>query len=165
MNEIKVNLTMLLQGRTMLSEQECLRKVRKPLMGKGKKANKVVVDKNGNEVWVTVKEFDPAKSDKFNIDLKDKDGNEVPTTIYTRGSRSATKTININNQAYEYFISKEVPLSFTAPKNFKPNYKIRKSPNEQAWLGMSETQRLEWHLTSICSSMHGTLLSYNVLKD
>ncbi len=156
---------MLLQGRTMLSEQECLRKVRKPLMGKGKKANKVVVDKNGNEVWVTVKEFDPAKSDKFNIDLKDKEGNEVPTTIYTRGSRPATKTININNQAYEYFISREVPLAFTAPKNFKPNFKVRKSANEQAWLLMSEAQRLRWHLDSICTSMGGKLMSYNVLED
>lgn len=156
---------MLLQGRTMLSEQECMRKVRKPLMGKGKKANKQVIDRNGNEVWVTVKEFDPAKSEKFNIDLKDKEGHEVPTTIYTRGSRKSTKTININEQAYEYFISREVPLGFHAPKNFKPNFKIRKSPNEQAWLQMSETERLEWHLNDICNSMKGTLMSYNVLED
>ena len=50
MYEIKVNLIMSLPGRTMMSEQECLRKVRKPLMGKGKKANKQVIDKNGNQL-------------------------------------------------------------------------------------------------------------------
>lgn len=156
---------MLLQGRTMLSEQGCLRKVRKPLMGKGKKAGKQVIDKNGKEVWVTVKEFDPAKSERFTIGLSDKDGNETPTTIYARGTRPASRTINISTQAYEYFISKELPEGFHASKTFKPNFKLRKSVNEQAWLKMTETERLEWHLRDICASMGGTLVSYNVFGD
>lgn len=138
-------------------------------MGKGKKANKVVVDKNGNEVWVTVKEYDPAKTERFTIDLVDtKNPGEhfiIPTTIYIRGAKPATKTVNICNQAYEYFISKEMPLAFHAPKNFKPNFKVRKSPNEQAWLQMSEIERLEWHLNDMCTSMNGTLVSYNVFED
>lgn len=134
-------------------------------MGKGKKAGKQVIDRNGNEVWVTKKEFDPAKSERFIIDLKDKDGNETPTTIYTRGARPATKTINISTQAYEYFISKELPEGFHAFKTFKPNFKLSKSVNEQAWLKMTETERLEWHLNDICASMKGTLVSYNVFEN
>lgn len=166
MNEIKVNLTMLLQGRTMLSEQECLRKVRKPLMGKGKKANKQVIDKNGKEVWITVKEPDPAKTNRFVIELTDKDGNVTTITIYTRGSRPATKTINISEEAYRYFISGEAPEKFCAPKDFKltmPPYK--KSPAQQAWLAMSENERLLWHLNDLCSSMGGTLAFYTVHGD
>ena len=77
MYEIKVNLIMTLPGRIMMSEQECLRKVRKPLMGKGKKANKQVIDKNGNPVWHTVLEADPAKTDRFQIDFVDKNGKLV----------------------------------------------------------------------------------------
>ena len=81
MYEIKVNLIMTLPGRIMMSEQECLRKVRKPLMGKGKKANKQVIDKNGNPVWHTVLEANPAKTDRFQIDFVDKNGNIVSDPI------------------------------------------------------------------------------------
>ena len=156
---------MTLKGRIMRSEQECLRKVRKPLMGKGKKANKQVIDKNGKEVWVTVKEADPTKTERFIVTLVNKEGQEVPTTIYARGTKPASRTINIGRQAYDYFIGKEVPETFHAPKNFKPNFKIRKSPNEQAWLQMSSVERLEWHLKEICASMQGYLNSYSVLDD
>ena len=134
-------------------------------MGKGTKADKQVIDKNGKEVWVTVKEFDPTKSKSFIINLKNKDNSKTPTTIYTRGARPATKTININSQAYDYFISREVPGGFHALKNFKPNFRIRKSANEQAWLQMSQEQRLEWHLREICTSMNGLLVHYNIFED
>lgn len=156
---------MILPGRTMRSEKECMRKVRKPLMGKGKKANKQVIDKNGKEVWVTVKEYDPTKTERFIVNLKNKDNTEIPTTVYTRGAKPATRTIQLSDQAYDYFISREVPEGFHAPKNFKPNFKIRKSPNEQAWLQMSQEERLEWHLRDICASMHGTLGHYNIFED
>lgn len=165
MNELKLSLTIILPGRTLRSEKECMRKVRKPLMGKGKKANEQVIDKNGKEVWVTVKEFDPAKSERFIVNLKGKDNTEIPPTVYTRGAKPATKTININSQAYDYFIGREVPATFHAPKNCKPNFKIRKSINEQAWLQMSQEQRLEWHLREICTSMNGVLSHYDIFED
>lgn len=165
MEGIKLSLTMLLQGRTMLSEQECLRKTRKPLMGKGKKSDKQVIDRNGNPVWVTVKEYDPSKCERFNMDILDNEGHYKPVTVFTRGCKPATKTMNLGVDSYEYFISKEVPLGFHAPKNFKMNFRIRKSANEQAWLQMSETERLEWHLNDICKSQNATLETYNVYEE
>lgn len=163
MNEIKLNLTMTLPGRVMLSEQECLRKVRKPLMGKGKKANKQVIDRNGNPVWVTVKEPNPMKHDRQVLHLVSDQGNEETIIVLTRKSRPASKTININEEAYNYFISAELPEGFHAPKNFKPKVSPFKKPiNLQAWLAMSSEERLEWHLNNICESMGGTLASYNI---
>jgi hypothetical protein len=163
MSEFKLNLTMILPGRVMMSEQECLRKVRRPLMGKGKKADKQVIDRNGNPVWVTVKELDPMKTDRETIIITGKDGNEEMLSIITRKARPASKSINLTKEAYDYFISQELPEGFHAPKNFKPKVSPFKKPiNLQAWLSMSETERLEWHLTNICSSMGGTMASYTI---
>lgn len=157
---------MTLPGRVMLSEQECLSKVRKPLMGKGKKANKQVIDRNGNPVWVTVKEPNPMKHDRQVLRLIDNHGNEEAISVLTRKSRPASKTININKEAYNYFISAELPEGFHTPRNFKPKVPPFKKPiNLQAWLTMSKEERLEWHLMDICASMGGTLVSYNVFED
>lgn len=166
MNETKLNLTMLLQGRTMLSEQECLRKVRRPLMGKGKKVDKQVIDKKGNPVWVTVREPDPLKNERFTLGLTGKDGKEESLTVFVPKSKPASKSIGLSEEAYNYFISSELPEGFHAPRNFKPKVSpFRKSVNLQAWLAMSKEERLEWHLNSICESMGGTLASYSVHGD
>lgn len=157
---------MFLPGRTRFSEQECLHKVRKPLMGKGKKAGKQVIGKDGNPVWVTAKEPDPMKTDRFIIELEDKDGNVTTFTVFTRGSKPATKTVNISEAAYRYFIGNEAPEKFYAPKTFKlfaPPYKI--SPAQQAWSTMSKDERLLWHLNDLCRSMGGTLAFYTVHGD
>lgn len=163
MIDIKVNLIMVLPGRIMLSEQECLRKVRKPLMGKGKNSDKKIIDRKGREVWVTVKEPDPEKCQRTVIEFPERNGDCI--TVYTRGARSATKSLNISTQAYRHFIGREYPEGFKPPKGFKPNFKLKRPATEQAWLGMNETERLEWHLRNICASMGGTLLSYNVFED
>ena len=168
---------MAIPGRVMMSEQECLRKVRKPLMGKGKKSDKQVIDKNGNPVWHTVLEADPARTDRFQIDFTDKNGKpDGSIVVYTRKSYPAKRHMNITNEAYEDFISKSVPESFHAPKGFKapeivtpkgktrPKY-INIALKEQAWLEMSETERLEWHLKGICQALGGVLDSYKVFED
>ena len=150
MYEIKVNLIMSLPGRTMMSEQECLRKVRKPLMGKGKKANKQVIDKNG-------------KPDGYII-------------VHTRKSRPAKRHLNICQEAYKDFISNSVPEQFHVPKGFKAPEVItpkgKKRPKyigialkQQAWLEMSKTERLEWHLRGLCTALGGVLDSYTVFDD
>lgn len=170
---------MTLPGSVMLSEQECLRKVRKPLMGKGKKADKQVIDKNGNPVWITAKEYDPAKSERMVLELIMEKGKDPrPVTVYTRGSKPAARQMSICNEAYNYFISSEVPEGFHAPRNFKPtmpvyarfdkktrSYTAGKPVNQQAWLAMSKTERLEWHLRNICESCGGVLASYNILDN
>lgn len=166
MYELKINLTMALPGRVIMSEQECLRKVRRPLMGKGKKANKQVLDKNGNPVWVTVREPDPMKNDRHVIDLTGKDGTEETLVVFTRKARPASKSLNLSEESYNYFVSGECPEGFRAPRNFKPKVSpFRKSVNLQAWLAMSKEERLEWHLNNICESMGGTLASYSVHGD
>lgn len=177
MYEIKVNLIMSLPGRTMMSEQECLRKVRKPLMGKGKKANKQVIDKNGNPVWHTVLEANPAKTDRFQINFVDKNGKpDGYIVVHTRKSRPAKRHLNICQEAYKNFISNSVPEAFHVPKGFKAPEVItpkgKKRPKyigialrEQAWLEMSETERLEWHLKGLCTALDGVLDSYEVLDD
>lgn len=166
MYESKINLIMALPGRVIMSEQECLRKVRRPLMGKGKKANKQVLDKNGNPVWVTVKEPDPMKNDRDIINLTGKDGTKETFVIFTRKARPASKSLNLSEESYNYFVSDECPEGFHAPRNFKPKVSpFRKSVNLQAWLAMSKEDRLKWHLNSICESMGGTLTFYSVHGD
>lgn len=177
MYENKVNLVIALPGRTMMSEQECLRKVRKPLMGKGKKSDKQVIDKNGNPVWHTVLEPDPAKTDRFQIDFKDKNGKpDGSIVVNTRKSYPAKQRLNICQEAYENFISASVPDAFYAPKGFKPpevttstgkkRFKYKGVPiKEQAWLEMSQTERLEWHLKGVCAAMGGVMESYTMLDE
>jgi len=176
MYENKVNLVMVLPGRTMMSEQECLRKVRKPLMGKGKKSNKQVIDKNGNPVWHTVIEPDPAKTDRFQLDLTEFDGKITPIIVHTRKSRPAKQRLNICQEAYDNYISASTPDAFHAPRGFKPpeiitesgkkRFKYKGVPiKEQAWLEMSQTERLEWHLRSICAALGGVMETYMVLDE
>lgn len=175
MYETKVNLVMALPGRTMMSEQECLRKVRKPLM-KGKNANEQVIDKKGNPVWHTVIEPDPAKTDRFQIEVDPLDGRPVTITVSTRKSYPATRRLNICQEAYDNYISASVPEAFHAPKGFKPPKITTKSgkevfkytgvsPKKQAWLEMSQTERLKWHLRGICAALGGMMETYTVLDD
>lgn len=154
---------MTLPGRVMMSRQECLRKTRKPLMGKGKKANKQIIGKDGNPVWTTVKELDPFKCDKYIIETIDANGEAKQLTVLIPKGKPASKSMGINKEAYKYFISDEMPEGFRAPKNFEPKVSPHKiSINLQAWKVMSETERLEWHLNNICLSQGGTLKSYSI---
>lgn len=177
MYEQKVNLVMVLPGRTMMSEQECLRKVRKPLMGKGKKADKQVIDKNGNPVWHTVIEADPAKTDSFQVDFTDKNGKPGGyIVVRTRKCYPAKRHLTICQESYDNFVSGSAPEAFHAPKGFKtpevttpkgkkrPKY-IGISLKEQAWLEMSTNERLEWHLRGLCQGLGGMLDSYKVFED
>lgn len=163
MYETKVNLTMVLPGRIMMSERECLRKTRKPLMGKGKKSNKQVIDKNGNPVWVTVKELDPSKCDRNFIEITDQNGEIQKLQVLVPGNKPASKSMSLGMDSYRYFISSELPEGFRAPKTYKPKVSPFRIPvNLQAWKEMSEAERLEWHLRDICHSQGGILVSYNV---
>ena len=178
MNDIKVNLTMLVPGATMMSEQECSKQLKKPvIVQKGKYASKQARDKKGNPLWHYVTVPDLEKYDRHDMVVESYKEKEH-VTFYTRKSRLAKQSINMTTEAYEYFIGNEVPQGYRAPKNFKPIKPIRShldrktkkwvegTPIEvQAWKAASKLQRLEWHLHSICSSMGGTLDSYTVFND
>lgn len=173
MYEPKVNLIMTLPGRVMMSKAETLRKVRKPLVNR---FGKEVKDKAGNVVWHTTMEYDPAKTESFQLQLEDKDGKPLESFIVrTRGCKPAIKKMTINDEAYKSFISKEVPQKFKVPQGFvsptikvgekiKPKYPSL-TPKEQAWLEMTPIERLEWHLKRLCESQNGVLQSYKVLED
>lgn len=178
MNDIKVNLTILVPGANMMSEQECSKQLKKPvIIQKGKYAGKQARDKKGNPLWHYVTSLDFEKHDRHDIVVESYQGREL-VTFYTRKSRPAKQSINMTTGAYDYFISNEVPQGYHAPKSFKPTKPIRShldrktkkwvegTPIEvQAWRATSKQQRLEWHLNSVCASMGGKLDSYTVFND
>jgi hypothetical protein len=178
MNDVKVNLTMIVPGAIIMSEQECSKQLKKPVINrKGKYAGKQARDKQGNPLWYYTSVPDLAKHDRHDMVIKS-NGKKEAVTIYTRKHKPAKQTININTDAYNCFISGEIPQGYRAPKDFKPYMPIRShndrktkkwvdgvSIEVQAWKAASVQQRLEWHLKSICDSLGGVMESYTVFND
>lgn len=165
----------------MMSEQECSKQLRKPVINKrGRYAGKQARDKNGKLLWYFERVPDLTKYDRHDIkvDSTEKKGEKGILTYYTRKFRDAKQVINMSQEAYDYFISSEVPHGYRAPRSFKPYAPIRShldrktkkwvdgtSIEAQAWKACSPEQRLEWHLNSICASMGGRMESYTVFND
>lgn len=172
---------MFVPGATIMSEQECSKQLRKPVINKrGRYAGKQARDKKGNLLWFFDTVPDLSKYDRHDVrvDSSTKKGETEILTYYTRKSRDAKQTINMSQEAYNYFISSEVPHGYRAPRSFKPYAPIRShldrktkkwvdgTPIEvQAWRAASIEQRLEWHLNSICASLGGRMASYTVFND
>lgn len=89
MSEIKVNLSITLQGRVLMSEQECSKNPN------NYDYHSMVVETGYNK-----------KTKKSTTDL---------IKFRTRKSIPATQSINISKEAYEYYISNECP-DFSKPK-------------------------------------------------
>lgn len=181
MDDVKVNLTLLVPSATIMSEQECSKRLKKPVINKrGRYAGKQARDKQGNPLWHYVEVPDLEQYDK-NVMMLEKEGvknAKEPLVYYTRKQRMVRQTLNMTSAAYNYFISKEMPQGYHAPKNFKPYMPIRShldrktkkwvegiSIDAQAWKAASTQQRLEWHLNSICASLGGIMGSYTVFND
>lgn len=178
MNDVKVNLTILVPGANIMSEQECSKQLRKPVINKrGKYAGKQARDKNGKLLWYYENVPDLTKYDRHDIKVRSKGEVEI-LTYYTRKSREVKQVINLSQEAYNYFISSETPHGYHAPRSFKPYAPIKShldrktkewvdgTPiNVQAWKAASLEQRLEWHLNSIATSMGGRIASYTVFND
>lgn len=168
MNDVKVNLTIALPGRTMLSKQECLKQLKTPkVIKKGKYAGQQMRDKEGNLLYVYKNVLDLDKHDAQSVKVKvlnpdtDKMESEV-IHFFTRKCIPATQTINISLEAYNYYISDEVPFDFVAPETFKGKGASR---NKSAWKRMNKKERLEWHLKEISASREGTMMSYIIFND
>lgn len=168
----KVNLTILLQGGTMLSEGDCSKEVKRPVINqRGKYAGKQKRDKDGNLVFETVLVPDPDKLNHQSIRISYTMNGEKRVerlNFATRGTKPAKQSLNICEEAYEYMIGSEVPEGFRYPRDFKPNKALLKrgiSISSQAWNAQSEKQKLEWHLHRICESRNGTLSDYTVFND
>ena len=130
----------------MLSEQECSRKLKKPVLDRN---GKQIKDKNGNRIYKTVIGPDTAKMSKHLLKIRDVKGS-VTLVYYTRNTRDVMQTINITESAYNYYTSKE------APQGFK---------NIPMWLSMGKKKRLEWHLNEIAKGLGGVVASYTVFED
>lgn len=173
MNTIKLSLTISVQGADMLSEQECSKQLKKPVIfKKGKYAGKPVL-KNGHPIYKTINVPDFDKHDENIIRVSYKDPETHRTVwedihFYTRKCKEVEQVINMTDEAYNYFISKEVPDGYKAPYEFKADRKLWKkgiNPTTQAWMQLSQEQKLMWHLTRIAEDKHGVVKSYKVFDD
>lgn len=138
---------MLVPGASMMSEQECSKQLKKPILNK---KGKQLKDKNGDLMWETTIVPDFTKYDKHTIKVSLDKKKPVTYTYHTRKCKQAKQVINISQEAYNYFISNEVPYEYKA---------------SQSWKSISKKQRLEWYLKSICESRGGILQSYTVFDD
>lgn len=174
MSNTKVNLTILLPGSTMMSERDCSKEVKRPVINKkGKYAGKQKRNKKGELVFETALVPDPEKCNHYSIKVSYKDDKTKKMVteflhFNTRGYKTAKQSLNISEEAYDYFIGNEVPDGYRFPKEFKPNKALLKkgiSVSSQAWNSQSQKEKLEWHLRRICESRGGRLADYTVFND
>ena len=123
MSEIKVSVNITLQGGVMLTQAEA-EQLEKNKVGTG---------------------YDLTK-----IKVKSKKGNAEVLNVRTREFRTATQTISICKEAYEYMTSKD-----SCPPSIK----------QFVWTKMKPVQRLEAHLDLICKHLRGISYTYKVFDD
>ena len=152
------------QGGVMYSKQECFKQL---TVAKTNAKGEKLKNKKGKYIYkkvnVPVKELHDVNA----LKLPAEEGNQPETLVfYTRKCVPVRRVLNLSQTAYDYFISKEVPEGFFAPKNFEPICSIHKIPLVvQAWNSLSLKQRIEWHLRRIASSLNSTVESYVVYDD
>jgi hypothetical protein len=140
MSEIKLSLSIVLQGSTMFSKEGCL-----------KTTQKVITTKNGRKRTVTKVVEDWDKMNKHTIRVTDTNGtNPEIITFHTRKCKPATQSLNISKEAYEYMIGKDSCPSWSKPSK---------------WAAMSEKERLEAHLQRTVEHLGGTSYTYQVFED
>ena len=144
MNEIKLSLSIELQGSTMFSKEECLKTTHK-VIEKKTKAGKIY----RKTIKVKVEDWD--KMEKCSMRVTDKDGtNPEIITFHTRKCKPAAQSLNMSKEAYEYMISKD-----SCPPCFKP----------REWSTMNKKERLEVHLKRTVEYLGGTSYSYQIFGD
>lgn len=127
MNDVKLNLNIILPGSVMLSSKEC---EENPKRNYEKQVIRVE----------TIKQDKKKKKYIKNVEYLD---------IYVRKCRTASQSINMTKQAYDYMTSKECPY-FAKPKD---------------WARMSKVKRLEAHLEETCKALGGISYTYQVFED
>ena len=140
MVEIKVNLSVVLPGSTMLSKEECLKTIQK-----------VITTKTGKKKLVVKEVEDWNKMDSHSLKVSDKNGaNTEIITFHTRKSKPATQSMNISKEAYNYMID----------KNACPEWS-----KQSAWNKMDKEERLKSHLQRTMEYLGGISYSYQVFED
>lgn len=124
--ESKVNLSITLPGAVLMTSQEC-------------EENPKNYEKQVIRVETIKQDKKKKKPIKF-VEYLD---------IYVRKCRTASQSINMTKQAYDYMTSKECPY-FAKPKD---------------WVRMSKIKRLEAHLEETCKALGGINYTYQVFED
>ena len=140
MSEIKLSLSIELQGNTMFSKEECL-----------KTTQETTTTKNSRKRTVTkvVENWD--KMEKHTVSVTDTNGTNPETiTFHTRKCKSATQSLNMSKEAYEYMIDKNSCPSWSKPSK---------------WAAMSKKERLKAHLQRTVEYLGGTSYTYQVFED
>ena len=139
---IKVNLSIVLQGSTMLSEQECSEKLIEWKYNKRTKRKEKII---------TVK-YDSSKTtpNRLFLDYKDASGrHKEPIFFSTRNTIPAKKSVNINREAYNYMTSIECPEWAKLGE----------------WKQLSKENRLKAHLQRMCEAEGGISFEYQIFED
>lgn len=139
MSEIKVNLSIVLPGRTMWSKEECLKTTQREIKSKGKKRFETVTE---------VKDWSKLERQHCKVRLKDNRTESI--TYYVRKCKPAAQSLNISKDAYLYYVSKDSMLV-----GYKP----------AKWATMTKKERLEAHLKNICEGLGGKSFTYHVFED
>ena len=144
MSEIKLSLSIELQGSTMFSKEECLKTTHK-VIEKKTKAGKIYK----KTIKVKVEDWD--KMEKHSMRVTDEGGtNPEIITFHTRKCKPAVQSLNMGKEAYEYMIDKD-----SCPSWLKPS----------KWAAMSKKERLEAHLQKTVEYLGGTSYTYQVFED
>lgn len=144
MSEIKLSLSIELQGSTMFSKDECLKTTHK-VIEKKTKAGKIYK----KTIKVRVEDWD--KMEKHTVRMAGINGaNPEIITFHTRKCKPATQSLNISKEAYEYMIDKDSCPSWSKPGK---------------WAAMSKKERLEAHLQRTVDHLGGISYTYQVFED
>lgn len=145
MTEIKVNLSIVLQGSVMFSKDECLKTIQKEVERKNKRTGKTY------KKTINIKVEDPDKMDSHSMKVTEyvnkKPVSEV-ISFTTRKTKPAIQSINICKESYDEMTSSECPY-WSKPK---------------IWNNMSKKDRLEAHLQRIAEGVGGVSYTYKVLE-
>lgn len=141
MDNIKVSLTITLEGRVMYSKEECLKTTQKTVQYYDKKTRK----KHTKTVEEEERNMDKMDSHTLKVKTYPK---EVVLTYSTRKCKPAKQVINLSSTAYNHMVT-------TCPEGIKPNL----------WSRMSKKERLIAHLDMIAEGLGGTRESFTVFDD
>lgn len=144
MNEIKLSLSIELQGSTMFSKEECLKTTHK-VIEKETKAGKIYK----KTIEVKVEDWDMMEKHFMRVANTNGTKPEI-ITFHTRKCKPASQSLNISKEAYEYMIDKNSCPSWSKPSK---------------WAAMSEKERLEAHLQRTAEYLGGISYTYQVFED
>ena len=139
---IKVNLSIVLQGSTMLSEQECSAKLVEWKYNKRTKKKEKII--------TLTSDMDKVTPNRLFLDYKDESGrHKEPIYFLTRNTIPCKKSINISKVAYDYMISSECPEWAKAGE----------------WKQLSRIKKLTQHMQRICENEGGISFEFQIFED